>query len=155
VSTKQVKARTAAPVLVLVVLLSFSSRSARAADPDPWFAKDKALHFGVSAGIAGGTYAMGAALFDARGHALLAASGATLAVGAGKELLDLAGYGTPSWKDFAADVAGMIIGLAVAWSLDLAVRGVDDQHPLFRAPTTSSRSTASRLTLAPGVALSF
>ena len=129
---------------------------ARAAnpDPDPWIAKDKALHFSISAVIAGGTYAAGAALFDARGHALLLASGVTIAVGAGKELLDMTGYGDPSWRDFAADVAGMIVGLAISWSIDLMVRGVDDQHPLFLTPHAPVRSTSSRL-VTPGLVLSF
>ncbi len=120
---------------------------ARAADPDPWIAKDKALHFGVSAGIAGATYAAGAAIFDARGHALLLGGGVTLAIGAGKELVDLAGYGDPSWKDFAADVAGTIVGLGLAWALDLAVRGVGDEHPLVGPPTVqSSRPSAFAVT---------
>jgi putative lipoprotein len=146
--------------LVLAVTLAFCSvvSPARAADPDPdpWFGRDKALHFGVSAGIAGGTYAIGASVLEARGHALLVASGVTLAAGAGKELLDLAGYGTPSWRDFAADVAGMIVGLAVAWSLDLVVRGVDEQQrPLFRAPHQPVPSASSRLTVTPGLVLSF
>jgi putative lipoprotein len=140
-------------VAALVVALGLGATTpARAADPDPWLAKDKALHFGVSATIAGASYAVGAAFFEARGHALLAASGFTLAVGAGKELLDLAGYGDPSWKDFAADVAGTIVGLAIAWSVDLLVRGVDDQHPLVLAPHTPSARTpasahASRLVM--------
>ena len=138
----------AAAVLVGLVL---SSRAASAADRDPWLAKDKALHFGISAGIAGGTYAASAAIFEARGHALLTAAGITIAIGAGKEALDLAGFGTPSWKDFAADVAGTIVGLAVAWSVDLLVRGVDDQRPLFRAPIAASGLSTS----AGGIVLSF
>lgn len=128
-----------------LVTIVTASRFARADDPEPWIAKDKALHFGVSAGIAGGSYAIGAAVFDARGHALLAAGGVTLAVGAGKELLDLAGYGDPSWKDFVADIAGTVAGLALAWGIDLLVRGVDDEHPLLRAPQAAPRAVASPL----------
>lgn len=132
--------------LAFLFVLSFS-RPARA-DNDPWFAKDKALHAGVSAGIAAGSYAISASLFDARGHALLAAGGVTLAIGAGKELVDLAGYGDPSWKDFVADVAGTVLGLALAWSIDLMVRGVSDEHPLFILPKrTSSAVVASPLHL--------
>lgn len=126
-------------------MLAASPARAADPDPDPWLGTDKALHFGVSAGIAAGSYAASAAIFDARGHALLVAGGVTLAVGAGKEMLDLAGYGTPSWKDFVADVAGTIVGLAVAWGVDLLVRGVDEQHPLLRAPrepTSASRPSA-------------
>lgn len=136
---------------VLFGLVLRDPRPASAADRDPWLAKDKALHFGVSAGIAGGAYAASAAIFEARGHALLTAAGITIAIGAGKEALDLAGYGTPSWKDFAADVAGTIVGLAVAWSVDLLVRGVGEERPLFRAPIGASGLSTS----AGGVVLSF
>ncbi|MCW5837526.1 MAG: hypothetical protein KIS78_34355 [Labilithrix sp.] len=136
-----------ASVLALAV---FASSAADAADRDPWLAKDKALHFGVSAGIAGGTYAASAALFEARGHALVAAAGVTLAIGAGKEALDLAGFGAPSWRDFAADVAGTLVGLAVAWSVDLLVRGVGEHRPLLLAPRATPGSSAG-----PGVVLSF
>ncbi len=124
-------------------------------DPDPWIAKDKALHFSFSAIIAGGSYAMGTAIFDARGHALIAAGGLTLAIGAGKELIDLAGYGDPSWRDFAADVAGTIVGLALGWSIDLIVRGVDGQsHPLFVAPREAA-SPSSVLPAPRGLVVSF
>ncbi len=129
------------------------SSSARAGDPDPWLGTDKALHFGVSAGIAAGSYAASAAVLEARGHALLLAGGVTLAVGAGKEALDLAGFGDPSWKDFVADVAGTIVGLAVAWSVDLLVRGVSDKHPLLGAPREPS--TPARGSAPLGVVLSF
>ena len=152
------RARPIATAFLLTALVS-SPASAAGPDPDPWFSEDKTLHFGVSAGIGAVSYAASAAEFDARGHALLAAGGVTLAVGAGKELLDLAGYGTPSWKDFVADVAGTIVGLAVAWSIDLLVRGVSGRHPLFVAPRDASRdgvpSSASGASTPLGFAVSF
>ncbi|AKU94251.1 Putative lipoprotein [Labilithrix luteola] len=119
--------------------LSFSFLSAapaRAAgpDPDPWFGKDKALHFSVSAAIAAGGYGVGSAIFDARGHALLLGAGLGVLAGAGKEALDATGYGDPSWKDFTWDLIGVAAGLAVAWTVDLLVRGTGDTHPLFTAP---------------------
>ena len=136
--------------MATVAALSFVllARDAQASDPDPWFGRDKALHFGVSGLIASGSYALSTAIFDARGHALLAAGGVTLAVGTGKELLDLAGYGDPSWKDFAADVAGTIVGLALAWSIDLLVRGVGNDHPLFLAPHEPARAASTGLRIA-------
>ena len=138
---------------MLLLVLASSPAAAADPDPDPWLSTDKTLHFGVSAGIAAASYAASAAVFDARGHALLVAGGVTLAAGAGKEVLDLAGFGTPSWKDFVADVAGMIVGLAVAWSVDLVVRGVGDRHPLFVAPREGS--AMSRLSTPLGLAVSF
>jgi putative lipoprotein len=114
--------------------------AARAADPDPWLGPDKVLHFGASAAIAVGGYALGAALFDARGHALLL--GGALAFGAGiaKESLDLAGYGDPSWRDLTWDAIGTASGLAVAWTADLLIRGVSEKHPLLIAPRVGGAS---------------
>lgn len=134
------RSRVALPVALAVALLA---PSVRAADPDPWLGTDKALHFGVSAAIAGGSYAAAAAVFDARGHALLASAGLTLGVGVGKEALDLAGFGDPSWRDVAADVAGTAVGLAIAWAIDLAVRGTGDAHPPLVAPRAAGALAVS------------
>lgn len=125
--------RHAVPLLAAMLTLGAPS-VARAADPDPWFGRDKALHFGVSGALAAGGYAAGAALFDARGHALLFGGGVALAAGVGKEVLDAAGLGDPSFKDLAWDVAGAALGLALAWSVDALVRGVDADHPAFARP---------------------
>ena len=61
-------------------MLAASPAAAADPDPDPWLGRDKALHFGVSAGIATASYAVSAAVFDARGHALLVAGGVSLGV---------------------------------------------------------------------------
>ncbi len=114
--------RRAAIALALAVTLV--SGSARAADDDPWLGTDKMLHFGVSAGIAAGGYAIGAAVLDTRGQALLLGGGLAIAAGVAKETADLAGLGDPSWKDLAWDGIGLVTGLAVAWGLDLLIRGV-------------------------------
>ena len=118
---------------------------ARAADPDPWIARDKALHFSVSAAIAGTTYAIAATQLEARYPPLLVGGGVALAAGIGKETLDLVGWwGQPSWKDFAWDVAGTVVGLGVAWSLDLLIRGVSSRHPVFGAPEASPTQLRAR-----------
>lgn len=141
VSVGAVSSRFVPSFVLALVLVVVVARPARASDPDPWLGRDKALHFGVSSGIAATSYAASALVLDARGHALLAAGSFTLAVGVGKELLDLAGYGDPSWKDLAADLAGTLVGLALGWSVDLLVRGVSDRHPLFRLPSEPSVPT--------------
>lgn len=123
-------------LLVLPLVLSLS-HTAKAADPDPWLGPDKALHFGVSAGLAGGLYAVSATRFESRTPPLLIGAGATLAIGAGKELADLAGLGDPSWKDFAWDAIGTFVGLGVAYGVDLIARGVSDRHPAFGTPRSS------------------
>ena len=111
-------------------------RSAQASDPDPdpWLGRDKALHFGASALIAGGTYGIVATQADARWPRLLVGGGVSLAVGAAKEGADALGLGDPSWKDFTWDVIGTVAGLAIAWAIDVAVRGVGPAHPAFGDP---------------------
>jgi len=123
-------------LLLLPCGLLFSSPAA-AADPDPWFGSDKALHFGVSAAISGGVYAISATQFESRTPPLLLGAGVSLAAGAGKELADLAGAGDPSWKDFAWDAIGTVVGLGVAYSIDLLARGVSDRHPALGSPQAS------------------
>jgi len=131
----QRRARALVAIVTLVSLMA-TTRTAHATDPDPdpWFGKDKALHFGVSAAIASGTYAVMTTQFKPRYPPLLIAGGLTLAIGAGKEGLDMLGFGDPSWKDFTWDVIGTVVGLGLAWGLDLAIRGVDAQHPLLGSP---------------------
>jgi len=128
--------------------LLVAPRSARAGD-DPWFGRDKALHASVSAAIAGATYAVSAPLFDARYPPLLLGAGVSIAAGAVKELHDLAGYGDPSWKDFTWDVIGTAGGLAIAWGIDLLVRGVSSRHPLVSAPEPASGAAATQPSVGP------
>jgi putative lipoprotein len=125
------------PAIAAFVAVSSVSLAASADDPDPWIARDKAFHFDISAGIAAAGYAASAAwLVDARWKALAIGGGAALAVGAGKELLDATGLfgGDPSWKDFAWDAAGTVVGLALAWSIDLLLGGVNPGRPALGAP---------------------
>jgi putative lipoprotein len=127
--------RRALVVLAFAAALFFPA--AARADDDPWWGEDKALHFGASATLAAGGYALGASLFEARGHALLAGAGLAALAGIGKETLDLAGYGHPSWKDLAWDGIGLAFGLTLAFGIDLLVRGVSPATPLLRAPEPS------------------
>jgi uncharacterized protein YfiM (DUF2279 family) len=133
----------APPVLLLAIGL-FSSPPAFAADADPWIARDKALHFDASAGIAALTYAVGAGwVVDARWKALALGGGVALAVGAGKELVDATGIfgGDPSWRDFAWDTAGTVAGLALAWGVDLLLGGVSAERPALAAPPSTVRTS--------------
>jgi putative lipoprotein len=114
----------------------------RADDPDPWVSRDKAFHFDVSAGIAAAGYGASAAwLVDARWKSLAIGGGLALVAGAGKELVDATGVfgGDPSWKDFAWDAIGAVAGLALAWSVDLALGGVNAEHPALAAPRAAVR----------------
>ena len=100
-------------------------------DPDPWLGRDKALHFGASVILAGVGYGVAATQFDARGPRLLVGGGVALTAGAGKELLDMTGFGDASWRDFTWDVVGTAAGLVLAFGIDVLLRGVSARHPLF------------------------
>jgi putative lipoprotein len=108
--------------LSLVTALAAIAPRAAASDADPWFGRDKALHFGVSAAIASSGYALGTALFEPRWKAATFGGGLAIAAGAGKELADLAGLGDPSWRDFTWDLLGTAVGLGLAFAIDAVVR---------------------------------
>jgi putative lipoprotein len=128
-------------VLAVTLALACSSlaQAALASDTDPWWGRDKALHFGVSAGVSAGTYAVAATQYPARYPALLWGAGVALGLGVGKEVADAAGLGTASWRDLAWDVIGTATGLLIAWTVDLVVRGITPRHPALGASTRVSR----------------
>ena len=136
--------RRLVPSLLALAMIA-SAEPGQARGPDPWLGRDKAAHFAVSLGIASITYGVSTRYVDARGHALLIGGGVSLTIGAGKELLDLAGYGDPSWKDLVWDVIGTAAGLAVGWTVDVAIRGVDDRSPALAAPERTIAPQVFRL----------
>jgi putative lipoprotein len=128
--------RNAVRGMVIAVVVTLAP-AVGAQDADPWFGRDKALHFDVSAGIAAAGYGASAGwLVDARWKALALGGGLALAVGAGKEALDATRIfgGDPSWKDFTWDVLGTVAGLALAWGVDLLLGGVSAQRPALASP---------------------
>jgi len=80
--------------------------------PDRWLAMDKFWHFSASFVTVGAAYHLSANRVNMQSPwpASLALGG-TLTVGVTKELCDLAGPGRHfSWKDLAADAAGICVG---------------------------------------------
>jgi putative lipoprotein len=120
---------------LLCVACVSSSRSAVAADADAWWGRDKALHFGVSAGLSSGVYALAGLHYEARGPRLLWGAGVSMAVGAGKEVLDATGFGTPSWRDLTWDAIGVATGLLIAWTIDVLARGLSARNPAWSGVT--------------------
>jgi putative lipoprotein len=110
--------RHLATALLACALLFAVVPRARAADPDPWFARDKALHFGACFTLSTGGYA-GTSLLTGK-TPVRAATGAGLALTAGiaKEVYDRYAGGDPSWRDFTWDVVGTTTGVLVAWLVD-------------------------------------
>ncbi|PIE05271.1 MAG: hypothetical protein CSA75_05630 [Sorangium cellulosum] len=98
------------------------------ADDDPWFGPDKAKHFGASAILAAGGYTLGVGVFKERSSALAFGGGVALTAGVGKEVYDATGRGDPSARDFVWDIMGTASGLAMAWLVDILIRGDDPAH---------------------------
>lgn len=72
-------------------------------------------------------------------HALIFGGAAAAAAGIGKEVLDAVGSANASWRDLAWDGIGTVT--AIAWGLDLLVRGVSKRHPAFDAPSVAPAVT--------------
>jgi putative lipoprotein len=107
--------------LPLVALALVAARPARAADPDPWLGRDKALHFGASAILASGGYGATALVSDDRRVRLAVGGAFAFSLGAAKELWDLSGHGDASWRDLTWDGIGTVTGLAVAAAIDWTI----------------------------------
>ena len=118
--------RALALASVAVLTVTAAAPAARAQqrdqpDSDPWFGRDKALHFGVSASLAIAAYGGASLKTDDRPTRVAAA--ATFALGAGllKEVWDLTGHGDASWRDLTWDVVGTTTGVLLAYFVDWAV----------------------------------
>jgi len=115
-----IRSRAVATGLALALLITMMGRMGHAQDDDPWFGRDKALHFSFSAVLAGAGYGGAALLTESedRRWRLLAGAGVALTAGIGKELYDLSGHGDASARDLAWDAVGTATGLLVAWTID-------------------------------------
>jgi len=80
---------------------------------DPWFGRDKLLHFTASAAIQCATHAVLRANGNDYGGASRGAALATLTVGISKELWDRQRGGDASLRDLAWDAAGGVSGAVV------------------------------------------
>ena len=94
---------------------------ARAADPDPWFGRDKALHFGASALLASSGYGATALVTEDRRTRLVVGGSFAFSLGVAKELWDLSGHGDASWRDLTWDAVGTVTGLVVAAAVDWTI----------------------------------
>jgi putative lipoprotein len=136
----------------LVVALTLVGVRARAADPDPWWGRDKALHFTVSIGLGAGAYTASTLWLDERWQRAALGAGFSLSLGAGKELYDGLGAGQASWRDFTWDVAGTAVGVALAWAMDLIFVGA---KPNRRADGNTSAALVTTRIAIPAVGPSF
>ncbi len=95
---------------------------------DDWFGPDKALHFSVSALLAGAGYAATAPFTERTAVRVGVGAGFALSLGIAKELYDATGAGDPSWRDFTWDALGTGVGVLTAWLVDLAIHASTDQR---------------------------
>ena len=110
--------------LASVLLLTVSTVRAQQADqpdPDPWFGRDKALHFAASASLAVLAYGGASLKTDDRRSRVAAAVTFALGVGLLKEAWDLTGHGDASWRDLTWDVVGTTTGVLFAYAIDWAI----------------------------------
>ncbi|MEZ0310679.1 MAG: hypothetical protein ACAI38_02840 [Myxococcota bacterium] len=93
---------------------------------DDWTGPDKVQHFAVAGALAAGTYGVVAIADEDLQTRLLAgllvAGGAAL----GKEAIDAAGNGDPSFRDLAWDGAGIATGLLTAFAFDMLVQWISE-----------------------------
>ncbi len=118
-------ARRALFACALVLLLS---RAQQAAAQDAWFGADKALHFSVSAGLAGGGYALAVPLVEAPWARATIGASFALTLGIAKELYDLSGAGDASWRDLTWDVIGTATGVLIALGIEWLVEVLSDNE---------------------------
>ena len=87
-------------------------------DPDPWFGKDKLEHFAASFIIESWAHTT----FRARGasyaQASWGAAAVTAAAGVGKEMWDRTHHGDFSYRDLAADGAGLLTAAVMMRQVD-------------------------------------
>lgn len=124
------------------------SPTAAEADDDPWWGRDKALHFGVSTGLAASVYGTAALLGASRAGSAAVAASATLGLGIGKEVADALGLGQASFRDLAWDVAGTALGLGIALGVDGLVRKTPEKKAVVLETAAGPRTFSLRLTFA-------
>ena len=117
VSPRATFRRSLAVALALVVF--FMARpAAQAAEPDPWFARDKVMHLSVSFALAGTSYATAAGVSKRTSVRVLSGAGFALSAGIAKEVYDQYRGAGFSWRDLTWDAIGTASGTLVAWLVD-------------------------------------
>ena len=129
--------RALVAAIALGVLASAARARAQQADPDPWFGRDKALHFGASASLALIGYAGASLATDSRPTRVVVAASFALGLGVAKDFWDLCGHVDASWRDLTWDVVGTATGVAIAYAIDWAIARI-------RGPSTAPASPTGR-----------
>jgi len=123
------RAMRRALVLAGVALLLATEARAQQADTDPWFGRDKALHFAASASLAVVGYAGTSLATDSRPTRVVVGASFALGVGVLKEVWDLTGHGDASWRDLTWDLVGTTTGILVAYAIDWMILRLRTPEP--------------------------
>ena len=123
-----------------VALAGVNQRASAQTTTDPWWGRDKALHFSVSAAISVGSYAVAIPLWEPPSVRAVFAASIGLGVGIAKELFDATGAGDPSWRDLAWDAIGVATGTLLMWVLDLLIGNHDDAVEARGPPEPDTRT---------------
>ena len=110
--------RRARSLSLAIGSLVFLVAGASGAESDPWWGRDKALHFSACGMLAGDGYGTASVLSKRESTRVLAGFGLAVAAGVGKEVYDKTGHGDPSWRDLTWDVVGGATGAAISWIID-------------------------------------
>ena len=110
--------RLSLAVAFALAFLLAARPAAQAAEPDPWFGRDKVMHFSVSFALAGNGYADTAAFSKRTSVRVLSGAGIALSAGIAKELYDQYEGRGLSWRDLTWDAIGTATGTLVAWLVD-------------------------------------
>lgn len=102
----------------LVALSPCYGPDALASERDPWFGRDKALHFSATALLACDGYATAAVFTKRESVRLAAGAGVGLAAGAAKEVYDRYSGGDASMRDLTWDAVGAAASSFVSWLID-------------------------------------
>jgi len=112
-----------------LVALAMPASAARAADPDPWFGRDKLLHFSAAGSQAVVGYANAEMWTGSRPARAVAGGALAVSAGVAKELWDLDGHGDASWRDLGWDLLGAATGVLVSAGVDWAVNRIFHPTP--------------------------
>ena len=120
--------RSVAGVCALVAWLS-AGVGAHAAEPDPWFGRDKAEHYSVSLMLAADGYAGMTACSERPAIRAVGGGGFALLAGITKEIYDESTGRRFSWRDLTWDALGTATGTLVALLIDRYFSTSPGRHP--------------------------
>ena len=106
-------------VAAIAIAATLSTGSRAQATEDGSWGRDKALHFGVSAGLGATGYGLSSLVLKPRWQRAASGAGFSLSLGAAKEIMDMHGTGTASERDMAWNVVGTATGVGLAWLADI------------------------------------